>query len=89
MIPPSFRFSPRWLAFAHDVAMAAAAFVLALYLRLGDDMATVLPGDVMALSVGLFTLTCGIVFLVSGLYRSIWAFASLRDLGAIFRAVSS
>lgn len=84
---PSIRFSRRWLAFTHDVVVAAAAFVLALYLRLGNDMFHVPPG-VLLFSTGLFTLTCAVVFLLSGLYRGIWGFASMRDLTQILRASS-
>jgi len=79
--------SQRTLAFAHDAIMAAVAFVLALYLRMGEDIDQ-LPMAAVATSVLLFTVTCVIVFWISGLYRSIWAFASLRDLMDIFRAVS-
>lgn len=79
------RLSRRTLAFGHDVLMAAAAFVLALYLRLGDDLFT-LPLGTASISILLFTLTCAAVFLICGLYRSIWAFASVRDLMEILRA---
>ena len=81
------RFSRRWLAFIHDVLMAGASFALALYLRLGDDVAS-LPHAMLVNAIGVFALTCAAVFLASGLYRSIWAFASLRDLSAILRAVT-
>ncbi|MDX2027654.1 MAG: nucleoside-diphosphate sugar epimerase/dehydratase [Alphaproteobacteria bacterium] len=77
----------RALAFLHDTAMAAAAFLLALYLRMGSDWSVLPPGSVST-SLALFTLTCGSVFLASGLYRSIWAFASMRDLTQILRAVT-
>lgn len=77
----------RLFAFAHDAVMAMAAFGLALYLRVGDDL-----GDLSLRAViqaGLvFTMTCSAVFWASGLYRSIWAFTSLRDLVDILRAVS-
>lgn len=86
MIALPFRISRRWLAFSHDVIMAAIAYVAAIYLRLGD--LSLLPTDVLLFSTGLFTLTCAIVFLISGLYRGIWAFASLKDLAQILRAVS-
>ena len=82
-----FHISRRGLAFSHDVVMAAAAFMLALYLRLGDDLVRV-PMDALILSVALFTLTCAIVFMASGLYRGIWAFASMRDLTQILKACS-
>lgn len=81
------RFSRRTLAFIHDFAMAAFAFALALYLRLGTDIAG-LPEGAAVTSLLLFTLTCTAVFWISGLYRSIWAFASLRDLLEILRATT-
>ncbi len=81
------RLNRYWLALLHDIFMAAAAYLLALYLRMGEDMA-LLPIDQILAATGLFTLTCAAVFLLSGLYRGIWAFASLRDLGQILRAVS-
>ncbi len=80
-----FRPSRRVLAFAHDIVVAGIAYLLALWLRMGDDVSVLPVGDV-ASSLALFTLTCGIVFWISGLYRSIWAFASLRDLTEILRA---
>ena len=77
----------RLLAFGHDTAVAALAFLLALYLRMGND-AVNLPFGAVATAVVLFTLTCAIVFWACGLYRSIWAFASLRDLKEILRAAT-
>jgi len=82
------RLSRRILAFAHDIFMAAAAFLLALYLRLGDDLLTQLPPAQLFLATLLFTLTCAVVFYVCKLYRSIWAFSSVRDLLGILRAVT-
>lgn len=81
------RFSRRSLAFVHDTLMAALAFILALYLRLGNDIVT-LPAGTITVSILLFTATCALVFWISGLYRSIWVFASLRDLIEILRATS-
>lgn len=81
----------RWFktlfAFSHDTLAAAVAFLLALWLRLGDGLAA-LPPDILAANLGLFTLTCAAIFLGSGLYRGIWAYASVRDLGAILKAVT-
>ncbi|MDE1900943.1 MAG: polysaccharide biosynthesis protein [Alphaproteobacteria bacterium] len=77
----------RFLAFLHDVAVAAIAFWLALYLRVSGDFSTLSLHDSAIASV-LFTVTCGFVFWAYGLYRSIWAFASLRDLTEILRAAS-
>jgi O-antigen biosynthesis protein WbqV len=77
----------RLLAFLHDVAVAAFSFWLALYLRVSGDFSVLPIGDACAASM-LFTVTCGGVFWAYGLYRSIWAFASLRDLMEILRAAS-
>ncbi len=81
------RINRRWLAFGHDVVVALIAFLFALYLRLGDDIWQ-LPSGTISTSALLFTATCAVVFLASGLYRSIWAFASVRDLLEILRATS-
>lgn len=83
-----FRFNRRWLAFLHDMAVVVAAYLLALYLRMGWDGIAALPTEVVLRSLTLFTLVCGVVFLVARLYRGIWAFASVKDLGAILRAVT-
>ena len=77
----------RSLAFFHDVAVAALAFWLALYLRVGGDF-SILPLDAAFAASLLFTSTCGIVFWANGLYRSVWAFASLRDLTKILHATT-
>ncbi len=82
-----FRISRRWLAFLHDVVTAALSFALALYLRVGSDMFS-LPGEALGSSISLFTLTCAVVFFANRLYNGIWAFASVRDLAQILRAVS-
>lgn len=69
----------------HDTAVAALAYLVALYLRMGDDVTTLSFLTILT-STSIFTATCAVVFWASGLYRSIWAFASLRDLTEILRA---
>ena len=75
-------------AFVHDIVMAALSFVLALYLRVGDDMLTILEPKLIVLYGVAFTLIAGIVFLVTGLYRGIWRYASVPDLFNIARAAA-
>ncbi len=74
-------------AFAHDVAMAALSFVASLYLRLGGDILGYEP-RLTAFYTLSFTLIAACVFLLTGLYRGIWRYASLPDLFNIARAVS-
>jgi O-antigen biosynthesis protein WbqV len=75
------------LAFGHDTVMAALSFVLSMYLRLGGAIIGYEP-RLTLIYVGSFTLIAAAVFLLTGLYRGIWRFASLPDLFNIARAVS-
>jgi len=75
------------LAFLHDVAMAAMSLLASLYLRIGNGILDYEP-QLTAIYVAGFTLIAAGVFLLTGLYRGIWRFASLPDLFNIARAVS-
>src|SRR6266478_2905863 len=75
------------LAFLHDVAMAALSLVVSLYLRIGNEIVDYEPRLTASYVVG-FTVIAAGVFLVTGLYRGIWRYASLPDLFNIARAVS-
>jgi len=83
----SSRFPRQIVAFLHDLIMAAAAFTIALVLRLGDDAWTSLTTTLWP-SMLMFTAVCGAVFLGTGLYRGVWRYASMNDLAAIIKAVS-
>lgn len=73
-------------SYLHDVAMAAISFVLALYLRLGSELAE-WPRDVVMSGLVIFTIVAAAVFLWMRLDRIIWRYASIGDLGRIVRAV--
>src|SRR6202008_1231543 len=75
------------LAFLHDVTIAAVSMVASLYLRLGNDLLDYEP-NLTAIYVAGFTLIAAGVFLLTGLYRGIWRFASLPHLFNIPGAVS-
>jgi len=76
-----------FLAFLHDVVMAALSFGLAFYLRLGDDLMHYEP-RLTAIYWIIFTSVAAGVFLVTGLYRGIWRYASLPDLFSITKAAT-
>src|SRR5271170_4574570 len=67
--------------------MAGLSFAVALYLRLGDEMLTRDPRLTILYGVS-FTLTAAVIFLLTGLYRGIWRYASLPDLFNIARAAT-
>jgi O-antigen biosynthesis protein WbqV len=75
------------VAYAHDIVMAAASFVLSLYLRMGDTMFD-LPASFVVQSTALFTAICAVVFWPMGLYRGIWRYASLNDGIQMTKAVT-
>ena len=78
----------RWVAFLHDVAACAAAWLCAYWLRLTPEM----PDHY--LQQALMTLLWVVpvhaaLFLGFGLYRGLWRFASLPDLRRILMAVGT
>ena len=75
----------QYLVYVHDLVMAALAFVLALYLRLGDAIYFYSPGLLLYGTI-VFTAVAAVVFWPMGLYRGIWRYASLNDLIAITRS---
>lgn len=75
------------VAACHDAVMAGASFLLALYIRLGDEE-IYLASDYALEGTLLFTGICFGVFNAMRLYRGLWRFASMRDIVMIVRAVS-
>jgi FlaA1/EpsC-like NDP-sugar epimerase len=75
------------LTYGHDVTMAAAAYLLALYLRLGDALFD-WPRPVVVDGTLIFTGVAAVVFLALRLDRAVWRYASIGDLGRVLRAVA-
>lgn len=75
------------LILAHDTALAALSFPLALYLRLGDQFAG-WPDRAVELGTALFTATALAVFLAMRLDTAVWRYTSVGDLARIVRAVA-
>ena len=74
------------LAFLHDLAAAAAAWIIAFWLRFNLDVPA-LYGAMMRESLMWVVPLQAAVFLIFGLYRGIWRYASLPDLKRIVYAV--
>ncbi len=81
------RFNRVIFTFLHDLIMAAATFAVAMYLRLGGELFDI-PADPWLLQMGIFVLSCMAAFFATGVYRSVWRYTSIRDLGAILRTVT-
>lgn len=71
----------------HDVVMAALSFQLALWARFGIADQAWVAADWMKETAGFAAVAAG-VFLLTGLYRGIWHFASIRDVIAILRGAA-
>ena len=69
----------------HDGLMAAASFLLSLYLRLGDAIWTQDPVWIVQ-GTALFTVLVLGFLRWTGVYRGVWRYSSLNDLFAIGRA---
>jgi len=82
------RISSRGLiVYSHDIIMSGLAFVLALYLRLGDDLYYYISDTTYQAAV-FFVSISAVAFFFSGLYQGVWRYASINDLMAITRAVT-
>ncbi len=76
------------LSFIHDLVMTAAAFVLALYLRVGNAaFSEYWPSLVSGLPIVL--AIAAIIYQIFGLYRAMWRYVSLADLVQIIKAVTT
>ncbi|HZK89714.1 MAG TPA: nucleoside-diphosphate sugar epimerase/dehydratase [Stellaceae bacterium] len=86
-MPPLPNSRRSFLAFLHDVAMAALSFGIASFLRLGDELWRYEPRFTIFYAVT-FTGIAAAAFLLTGLYRGIWRYASLPDLFNIVKAAT-
>ncbi|MFL2780609.1 MAG: polysaccharide biosynthesis protein [Rhodospirillales bacterium] len=76
------------IAFTHDVFMASISFILALYLRLGNDVLEFYDISELIFGTTLFTAIAAIVFRSLKMYRGVWQYASLNDLINITKSTS-
>jgi O-antigen biosynthesis protein WbqV len=81
------RFDRVTLSLALDVSMAAASFVAALYLRLGDGI-DAFSGELLAGGALIFAAAALVAFQLTGLPRMVWRYVSLDDMALIARATT-
>ena len=75
------------VAVLHDAFMSAASFMLAIYIRLGDEkILESIP--YLLTSTAIFTCVCVTVFMYMRLYRGSWRYASMHDLKSIIKTVT-
>lgn len=72
---------------AHDMIMAGVAMMIALYLRVGDQVFD-FTIDFYIISIGLFMVVCGGVVLHQRLHKFIWSYTSLEDVLVILRVTT-
>ncbi len=81
------RFNRVALAMTHDLGMAGIAFLVSLYLRVGDDMfdysADFLGGGTLT-----FVLAAAAAFHMTGVSRGVWRYVSIDDLAVIARGTT-
>ncbi|MEX2450551.1 MAG: nucleoside-diphosphate sugar epimerase/dehydratase [Rhodospirillales bacterium] len=76
-----------FFVFAHDIGMTFVAFMVSMYLRIGFGFLDYFQ-EFWKVGVTTIMIIAAVVYLLSGLYRGVWRYASLNDLFAIFRAVT-
>jgi FlaA1/EpsC-like NDP-sugar epimerase len=76
------------IAFAHDVIMAALAFLAALYLRMGEDLIPTWDVTTLVMATATFAAIAATTFLSSGMYKGVWRYASVADLVTLVRAAT-
>ncbi|CAK0775480.1 O-antigen biosynthesis protein WbqV [Azospirillaceae bacterium] len=76
------------LAFSHDIFMTGIAFMMAMYLRVGDWSFWLFNGDLMLIGVVLLMIIGALCYRFFGLYRGIWRYASIQDMLQLAKAVT-
>jgi len=75
------------IVYFHDLVMTGAAFLVALWLRVGDRAFGEFS-DAALFGVPTIILIAVVVYRLAGLYRGIWRYASIPDLVRLGKAVT-
>jgi O-antigen biosynthesis protein WbqV len=76
------------IAFAHDLLMAAVSFLLAIYLRQGDQWVLGWDNAALASATASFTAIASVAFMSSRMYKGVWRYASVNDLLTLTRGAT-
>jgi O-antigen biosynthesis protein WbqV len=87
-LPSVFRLHRGYIAFVHDIVMAALSILLSLWLRMGDSLWDAWSASRLLQVAGIFVLVSAPVLLSQRLYRGIWRYVSTQELIALVRAVT-
>jgi len=82
------RLSRSHVVFVHDIVMAAVAFAVSIHLRLGWPLPADYGPERLLGWGAAFVTVAAVCYRTQGLYRGVWRYASLNDLGALLRAVT-
>jgi len=77
-----------YIAFAHDLVVAAISLVAALYLRMGENWVPGWDASALGLTTLAFVAVAATVFLANGMYKGVWRYASVNDMMTLARAVT-
>jgi len=88
MLGRSLRLNRTYAVAAHDVLVAAAAFVLGILLRRGADNFVIETQRFLPEGLGLFTAIAAFIFWRTRIYRALWRYCSLRDVIELVKAAS-
>ena len=78
----------RFLAFAHDVLASCLVWILSYFLRFNFEIPQIYLNSMLDTLPWIIAIQ-GVFFLIFGLYRGLWRFASLVDLRRIIFSVLS
>lgn len=81
-------FNRRLLAYLHDIVMAGLAFLLAVYMRGGEELFRRWSEYAIGWQMALFMAAAAVSVLMFRMHKGIWRYASMGDAAAILRAAT-
>ena len=76
------------IAFVHDLVMAAVSFVVAIYLRQGDQWVLGWDHAMLTVATASFTGVAAVAFMSARMYKGVWRYASVNDLLTLIKGAT-